>query len=118
MRRLILLCVALAANARLAPRNLLRGRAQEDELKVGAATAAPFNYKKKGRGAPSAASQKLDARVGDSARRPSVLPRGQDGRQLALGSSLSEVSPATTLPSRCLANARVQPSELPRPWKP
>ena len=57
MRRLILLCVALAANARLAPRNQLRGRAQEDELKVGAATAAPFNYKKKGRGAPSAASQ-------------------------------------------------------------
>ncbi len=46
-----------------------------------------------------------------------VLPRGQDGRQLALGSSLSEVSPATTLPSRCLANAR-QSCNLPRPWKP
>ena len=35
-----------------------------------------------------------------------VLPRGQDGRQLAPGSSFSEVSPATTLPSRCLANVR------------
>ena len=34
-----------------------------------------------------------------------VLPRGQDGRQIAPGSSFSEVSPATTLPSRCLANA-------------
>ena len=41
-----------------------------------------------------------------------VLPRGQDGRQIAPGSSFSEVSPATTLPSRCLANAR-QPGNLP-----
>ena len=30
---------------------------------------------------------------------------GQNGRQIAPGSSFSEVSPAITLPSRCLANA-------------
>ena len=45
---------------------------------------------------------------------------GQNGRQIAPGSSFSEVSPAITLPSRCLANASnlATPRHLPRPWKP
>ena len=47
-----------------------------------------------------------------------VLPRGQDGRQLAPGSSFSEVSPATTLPSRCLANARLTEQPPPVPGSP
>ena len=43
---------------------------------------------------------------------------GQNGRQIAPGSSFSEVSPAITLPSRCLANARVHRATSPVPGSP